>query len=290
MNSLYMDYVLLICRAPGLAKFLQRRKPDWTFRVRRNTTLGGIVAPSYSLYSHRTNVQAFGQTLGKTIMTSTAQQFVTYYRVSTQRQGASGLGLDAQRQTVAQYLSGSVRTTVGEFVEVETGKGSNALDRRPQLRLALDLCRKTGATLLIAKLDRLARNVHFVSGLMESKVSFVACDLPEANQLTIHIMAAFAEHEARRISERTRDALAAAKARGVVLGATGPANLKTCNDQRQQKALEFRERLRPVLDGMVAQGLTRRGMVERLNDLGIKAPMGGMWSLGQVQRTITSCI
>lgn len=260
------------------------------FRVRRNTTLGGIVAPSYSLYSHRTNVQAFGQTLGKTIMTSTGQQFVTYYRVSTQRQGASGLGLDAQRQTVAQYLSGSVRTTVGEFVEVETGKGSNALDRRPQLRLALDLCRKTGATLLIAKLDRLARNVHFVSGLMESKVSFVACDLPEANQLTIHIMAAFAEHEARRISERTRDALAAAKARGVVLGATGPANLKTCNDQRQQKALEFRERLRPVLDGMVAQGLTRRGMVERLNDLGIKAPMGGMWSLGQVQRTITSCI
>ena len=219
-------------------------------------------------------------------MTSTAQQFVTYYRVSTQRQGSSGLGLDAQRQTVAQYLAGSSRTTVGEFVEVETGKGANALDRRPQLRLALDLCKKTGATLLIAKLDRLARNVHFVSGLMESKVSFVACDLPEANQLTIHIMAAFAEHEARRISERTRDALAAAKARGVVLGATGPANLKTCNDLRQQKALQFRERLRPVLDDMKAQELTRRAMVERLNALGIKAPMGGTWSLGQLQRLV----
>jgi len=91
---------------------------------------------------------------------------------------------------------------LAEFVEVETGKGANALDRRPELRRALELCRKTGATLLIAKLDRLARNVHFVSGLMESKVKFVACDLPEANQLTIHIMAAFAEHEARRISER----------------------------------------------------------------------------------------
>ena len=221
-------------------------------------------------------------------MTSTAQQFVTYYRVSTQRQGSSGLGLDAQRQTVAQYLAGSSRTTVGEFVEVETGKGANALDRRPQLRLALDLCKKTGATLLIAKLDRLARNVHFVSGLMESKVSFVACDLPEANQLTIHIMAAFAEHEARRISERTRDALAAAKARGVVLGATGPANLKTCNDLRQQKAHEFRERLRPVLDGMVVQGLTRRAMVERLNSLGIKTSMGGTWSLGQVQRLVAA--
>ncbi len=222
-------------------------------------------------------------------MKTTPDQFVTYYRVSTQRQGASGLGLDAQRQTVDRYLAGGVRTTAGEFVEIETGKGSNALEKRPQLRLALDLCKKTGATLLIAKLDRLARNVHFVSGLMESKVSFVACDLPEANQLTIHIMAAFAEHEARRISERTRDALAAAKARGVVLGATGPANLKTCNDLRQQKAQEFRERLRPILDGMTAQGLTRRGMVERLNTLGIKAPMGGAWSLGQVQRTIKTC-
>jgi DNA invertase Pin-like site-specific DNA recombinase len=217
-------------------------------------------------------------------MRTTPDQFVTYYRVSTQRQGASGLGLDAQRKTVVQYLSGAHRTTVGEFLEVETGKGADPLSRRPQLRLALDLCKKTGATLLIAKLDRLARNVHFVSGLMESKVSFVACDLPEANQLTIHIMAAFAEHEARRISERTRDALAAAKARGVVLGATGPANLKTCNDQRQRKAQEFRDRLRPVLDGMVAQGLSRRAMVMRLNDLGIKAPMGGAWSLGQVQR------
>lgn len=221
-------------------------------------------------------------------MNAAPNQFVTYYRVSTQRQGLSGLGLEAQRQTVAQYLSGSARTTVGEFVEVETGKGADPLSKRPQLRLALDLCKKTGATLLIAKLDRLARNVHFVSGLMESKVGFVACDLPEANQLTIHIMAAFAEHEARRISERTKDALAAAKARGVVLGATGPANLKTCNAQRQLQAHAFRERLRPVLNGMVAQGLTRRVMVERLNALGIKAPMGGAWSLGQVQRLTTS--
>ena len=93
-----------------------------------------------------------------------------------------------------QYLSGSSRTVFAEFVEVETGKGANAPDKRPELRKALELCRKSGATLLIAKLDRLARNVHFVSGLMESKVKFVACDLPEANQLTIHIMAAFAEH------------------------------------------------------------------------------------------------
>ncbi len=214
------------------------------------------------------------------------QQYVTYYRVSTQRQGVSGLGLEAQRATVEQYLSGRTRTSIGEFVEVETGKGANALEKRPQLRLALEACRKTGATLLIAKLDRLARNVHFVSGLMESRVKFVACDMPEANDLTIHLMAAFAEYEAKRISERTKEALAAAKARGVVLGTTGPANLKRCNDQRQQKAEEFRRRIRPVLDGMTAQELSRRAMVTRLNELGIKAPMGGAWSLGQVQRML----
>lgn len=215
------------------------------------------------------------------------QQYITYYRVSTQRQGVSGLGLEAQRATVEQYLSVSARTSVGEFVEVETGKGANALEKRPQLRLALEACRKTGAVLLIAKLDRLARNVHFVSGLMESRARFVACDMPEANDLTIHLMAAFAEYEAKRISERTKEALAAAKARGVVLGATGPANLKRCNDQRQQKAEEFRQRIRPVLEGMTAQGLSRRAMVARLNELGIKAPMGGAWSLGQVQRALS---
>ena len=212
------------------------------------------------------------------------QKYVTYYRVSTQRQGVSGLGLDAQRATVEQYLLGSAKTVVAEFVEVETGKGANALEKRPQLRLALEACRKTGATLLIAKLDRLARNVYFVSGLMESRVKFVACDMPEANDLTIHLMAAFAEYEAKRISERTKEALAAAKARGVVLGATGPANLKRCNDRRTQRAEEFRQRIRPVLEGMANQGLTRRLMVGRLNDLGIQGPRGGKWSLGQVQR------
>jgi DNA invertase Pin-like site-specific DNA recombinase len=214
--------------------------------------------------------------------------FVTYYRVSTARQGFSGLGVDAQRQTVAQFLTGGSKTVLAEFVEVETGKGANALEKRPELRQALELCRKSGATLVIAKLDRLARNVHFVSGLMESKVKFVACDLPEANQLTIHIMAAFAEHEARRISERTRDALAAAKARGVVLGATGPANLKRDTQERQAAASAFKTRLLPVLMGFKVQGLTRRAMAAQLNALGITAPRGGAWSLGQVQRIMTN--
>lgn len=209
---------------------------------------------------------------------------VSYLRVSTQRQGASGLGLEAQRQTVSQFLAGGTRTALAEFVEVETGKGANALEKRPELRSALEQCRKSGATLLIAKLDRLTRNVFFVSGLMESKVKFIACDLPEANQLTIHIMAAFAEHEARRISERTRDALAAAKARGVVLGATGPQNLRRHVEQRQAGAEAFRARLRPVLEGFTAQGINRRAMVVQLNALGIRAAGGGAWSLGQLQR------
>lgn len=217
-------------------------------------------------------------------MKTISQQFVTYYRVSTQRQGASGLGLEAQRHTVDQYLTRSSGTALASFTEVETGKGSNALEKRPQLRLALETCKKTGATLLIAKLDRLARNVHFVSGLLETGVDFVAADMPNANKVMIQMYAVMSEWERDQISERTKSALAAAKARGVVLGATGPANLKTCNDQRQQKAREFRERLRPVFDGMAAQGLSRRAMVDRLNGLGIKAPMGGTWSLGQLQR------
>lgn len=220
-------------------------------------------------------------------MQTTPQRYVTYYRVSTTRQGVSGLGLEAQRQTVERYLAGRDKTVIESFTEVETGKGSNALDRRPQLRSALDLCKKTGATLLLAKIDRLARNVHFVSGLIETGVEFIAADMPNANKVMIQMHAVMSEWERDQISERTKAALVAAKARGVVLGATGPANLKTCNGQRQQKALEFRERLRPVLDGMVAQGLTRRAMVVRLNALGIKAPMGGAWSLGQLQRMLS---
>lgn len=211
-------------------------------------------------------------------------QFVTYYRVSTQKQGTSGLGLEAQRSAVANYLARSSKTVLAEFVEIETGKGANALDRRPQLRMALELCKKHGATLLIAKLDRLARNVHFVSGLIETGVDFIAADMPNANKVMIQMHAVMSEWERDQISERTKAALASAKARGVVLGATGPANLKRNIEERQKAAKRFKERLKPVLDGFQAQGLTRRTMVGKLNDLNIKAPMGGTWSLGQVQR------
>lgn len=215
-------------------------------------------------------------------------QFVTYYRVSTQRQGASGLGLDAQRMVVEKYLAERARTAVGEFCEVETGKGANALEKRPQLRLALEMCRRTGSTLLIAKLDRLARNVHFVSGLIETGVDFIAADMPNANKVMIQMHAVMSEWERDQISERTRAALAAVKARGVVLGATGPANLRRHTQERQDAAAAFRARLKPVLDGFTSQGLTRRAMVAQLNALGIRAPMSGAWSYGQLQRIFGS--
>lgn len=212
--------------------------------------------------------------------------FVSYLRVSTQKQGASGLGLDAQRESVKRFVDSAQGTLICEYQEVETGKGSDALVKRPTLKAALEFCRKQGATLVIAKLDRLARNVHFVSGLMESRVKFVACDMPEANELTIHIMAAFAEHEAKRISQRTKEALAAAKARGVVLGTSGAANLKPNIELRQQTATAFVERLRPLFDGMAVRGLSLRAMVAELNMIGIPTPKGGQWRLTQIQRTI----
>src|SRR6476469_7037084 len=141
-------------------------------------------------------------------------KFVAYYRVSTRRQGASGLGVEAQQKAVRDYLNGGRWQLVEEIVEVESGKR----DDRPQLAHALDLCRAWRATLIIAKLDRFARNVEFTARLMNSCIEFVAVDFPQANRLTIHILAAMAEHEREMISARTKAALAAAKARGTKLG------------------------------------------------------------------------
>src|SRR3954449_13619746 len=141
-------------------------------------------------------------------------RFVAYYRVSTDRRGRSGLGLDAQRAAVTEYLNGGNWQLVAEFTEVESGRKND----RPELAKALAACRRIGATLVIAKLDGLARNVAFVSNLMEAGVEFTAVDFPTANRLTIHILAAVAEHEREMISARTKAALAAAKARGTRLG------------------------------------------------------------------------
>jgi DNA invertase Pin-like site-specific DNA recombinase len=213
-------------------------------------------------------------------------KFVAYYRVSTARQGASGLGLDAQREAVARYLNGGEWELVGEFTETETGKGANALEKRPQLRAALELCKRRGATLIIAKLDRLARNVHFVSGLLETGCDFVAADMPQANKVMIQMHAVMAEWERDQISKRTKDALAAAKARGVKLGTAGAANLKPNVEARQRAADAFAVRLAGMVAGFRARNLSQRDMVGELNALGIKTPNGGTWHRGQLCRLL----
>ena len=214
-------------------------------------------------------------------------KFVAYLRVSTARQGQSGLGLEAQRDAVAGYLRAGARMPCGEFIEVESGKGSNALDRRPQLRLALDACKKQKATLVIAKLDRLARNVHFISGLLESGVEFVAADMPEANKVMLHMHAVMAEWERDQIAARTKAALGAAKLRGVKLGVAGRANLNRDVQRRKSVADSFAGKLRGVMTGFKAAGLTQRAMVTELTSLGVRTPNGSAaWSLIQVQRVL----
>ena len=143
---------------------------------------------------------------------------IPYFRVSTDRQGKSGLGLGAQESEFRRYAEAQSARIIAEFTEIETGKSAD----RPQLAAAIRLARATGATLVVAKLDRLARNLAFTAALMDSGLDFIALDCPHANRLTLHILAAVAEDEARRISERTKAALAAAKARGVKLGAASP--------------------------------------------------------------------
>lgn len=198
-------------------------------------------------------------------------------------QGSSGLGLEAQQEAIRGFLNGGSWELLEEFTEVESGKGSNALERRPVLREAIAYAKKHKAKLLIAKLDRLARNVRFITELMESKVPFVAADMPDANELTIHIMAAMAQHERKMISERTKAALKAAKQRGVKLG---NPNLKNDNDKKRVVANEFAKRLKPTINAYLKAGLSQRMIVDELNRLATPTPRGGSWSLVQLQRVI----
>ncbi|MCJ2060331.1 recombinase family protein [Methylobacterium sp. J-048] len=217
-------------------------------------------------------------------------RFVAYYRVSTKRQGASGLGLEAQQAAVRAYLNGGTWTLTAEVIEIESGKRSD----RPKLAEALRLCRLHKATLIIAKLDRLARNVAFVSALMEAGVEFVAVDFPQANRLTVHILAAVAEHEAKAISDRTRAALAAAKARGVKLGGDR-GHMPTIAAQghaaslavRQDKAKARASDLIPVIAEIQARGAASlRAIAAELNARRIETARGGEWSAVQVKRVL----
>ena len=179
-------------------------------------------------------------------------RFVAYYRVSTAKQGLSRLGLDAQRAAVMQYLNGGSWSLSGEFVEVESGKKS----ARPQLALALDACRLIGATLVIAKLDRLSRNVAFTANLMESKVPFLACDNPHATNFTIHILAAVAEHEAKQISARTKAALGQSKKKlGGYRGRPGRSpDSRLGSAAVVAKADAFTARVLPTIEALRADG------------------------------------
>lgn len=214
------------------------------------------------------------------------KQFVAYFRVSTQKQGLSGLGLEAQQHAVSNYLMDGDSELVATFTEIETGKGANALEKRPELRKALEACRKNGATLIIAKLDRLARNVHFVSGLLETGCDFIAADMPHANKVMIQMHAVMSEWERDQISSRTKSALVAAKARGVELGKAGMDNLKTNLAERQLASNIFADNLKGQIEGFKLRGLSQRAMVGELNRVGIPAPKGGEWSLNQLQRLL----
>jgi DNA invertase Pin-like site-specific DNA recombinase len=217
-------------------------------------------------------------------------KFVAYYRVSTAKQGASGLGLEAQQEAVRSYLNGGRWSMVAEVTEIESGKRND----RPALANALVLCRVHGATLVIAKLDRLARHVNFISNLMESGVEFTAVDFPQANRLTIHILAAVAEHEAAMISSRTKAALAAAKARGTRLGnptkqigSRAYEGAVASVSVRKAKAAKRSGDLLPMLRDIQASGAASlRQIAEVLNSRGIPAARGGEWSAVQVRRVL----
>jgi DNA invertase Pin-like site-specific DNA recombinase len=200
-------------------------------------------------------------------------KYVSYVRVSTQRQGISGLGLEAQRESIRRYLNGKDGAEViAEFTEVETGKSSN----RNELRKAIELCQKVKATLCIAKLDRLARNLHFVTTLQQTGVQFVACDNPHATPFVIHILCAVAEQEAVAISTRTRQALEAAKRRGTKLGNPNPQNALTeAIRANQRQADEHSERILPVIKELQAAHVTSlRKLASCLNARGLKTRTG----------------
>jgi DNA invertase Pin-like site-specific DNA recombinase len=195
-------------------------------------------------------------------------RFISYLRVSTREQGASGLGIEAQRKAVLDYLDGGRWSLVGEFVEIESG----ARNDRPELAKAFAACRVHKATLVISRLDRLSRNAHFLLGLEAAGIDFIAADMPTANRLTIHVMAAVAEEERRAIGIRTKAALAAAKARGVRLGGwrgkpgsvPGAAMQEASSAALKAKAQGFAMDLAPVVADIRARGITSASGIARL--------------------------
>jgi DNA invertase Pin-like site-specific DNA recombinase len=196
---------------------------------------------------------------------------IAYLRVSTQKQGKSGLGIEAQQAMIARFAEAEGLTVVETFIEVETGKGHDALDKRPQLAAALAKASAIKATLAVAKLDRLTRDVHFGSGLLlRGKQKFRVADMPHADNFQLHIMLALAEKEREMISERTKQALAARKARGLALGSSTIAAHNASLADRRAVAL------RGVLNDL--QGKSSREIASELNARGIPSATGGQWA------------
>lgn len=213
---------------------------------------------------------------------------VAYLRVSTGKQKESGLGLEAQQSAIDKHTAITNLQVVESYTETESGRNN----KRPQLQRALAACKRHKAVLVIAKFDRLSRNVHFLSGLMESGVEFVACDMPSANKLTIHVLAAVAEHEAEMISARTVAALEAARARGTQLGgmransaSIHALGVKASAATRHQSAKDNAEYLFPAIQEM-GDKLSLREIARRLNEGGFTASRGGDWTSVQVGRLL----
>ncbi|MCB6177621.1 recombinase family protein [Rhodobacter sp. Har01] len=216
------------------------------------------------------------------------QRLVAYERVSTARQGQSGLGLEAQRKVIEDFAASRGAEVLARFTEVESGRKAD----RPELAKALHLAKVTGSTLVIAKLDRLSRNAAFLLALRDSGVRFIAVDMPEANDLTVGIMALVAQAEREAISRRTKEALAVAKARGVKLGnPNGAAALKRAGKGGMAlraavsaNAAAFAEDLAPVLADIQAAGHTSlRAIAAELTARGIRTRRGGTWGVGNVR-------
>jgi len=217
--------------------------------------------------------------------------YVAYCRVSTAEQGRSGLGLEAQREAIARFMRPGDRLLSEPFIEIETGKRPD----RPQLREALRHAQEHGATLLIAKLDRLARNVAFVANLMEARTPFIAADMPQADPFRLHIEAAINEYEARKISLRTKAALAAAKARGVKLGGYRGGPVPDIRQHQQagvaaahDKAEKFARDLKPIIEELRASGFTSlRQIAAELNRRGVPTARGGsLWGAPAVRNLL----
>ena len=217
-------------------------------------------------------------------------EVVAYLRVSTGRQGRSGLGLEAQREAIAAFAARESLTIIAEAVEVETGKGADALDRRPRLREALGLARKARASVVVAKLDRLSRDVAFIAGLMAQRVPFIVADLgADADPFMLHVYAALAEKERAQISARTRAALAAKKARGEALGnRTNLGEASALGAAVQRNAADaFAARLAPIITALKAQGVTTtREIAAALNARGERTARGGDWHSATVGRIL----